>query len=253
MHIITNINEWQKIRKQLPGDKTVGYVPTMGNLHAGHISLCNRSVVDNDITVVSIFVNPKQFNQATDFDLYPRTLTEDKKLLANAYIDYLLLPDSHAMYPDDYTFQLTETQISIELEGYYRPGHFNGMLTVVLKLLNLVAPARAYFGEKDFQQCLLVKKMVAALFITTDIIVCETIRAADGVALSSRNSRLSSAERELAAHFPRLLSSALSCEKIMAELNQLGFKVDYIVDKWQRRLGAVWLGNTRLIDNVLIQ
>ncbi len=251
MNTVTNINEWRKISKLLAG-KTIGFVPTMGNLHAGHLSLCHRSKAENAITVVSIFVNPTQFNQTADFDLYARTLEEDQKLLLTAGVDYLLFPDVSSMYPDNYTLQVVETQLSSDLEGEFRPGHFSGMLTIVLKLLNLVSPARVYFGEKDYQQLLLVKKMVDILFIPTEIIACETIRAEDGLALSSRNSRLSVREREKAAHFPRLLKSSQALSEIIEQLKQYGFKVDYIADKWQRRLGAVWIGNVRLIDNIPI-
>ncbi|TAK72359.1 MAG: pantoate--beta-alanine ligase [Gammaproteobacteria bacterium] len=252
MKIVTTINDWQIIRQQLTG-KSIGFVPTMGHLHAGHISLCERSRVENDITVVSIFVNPTQFNQGSDFQLYPRTIEQDKSLLVSHQIDYLFLPDAESMYADHYEVQVTETALSHELEGEFRPGHFTGMLTVVLKLLNLVQAARAYFGEKDYQQLLLVKKMVAALFLPTEIIACETLRADDGLALSSRNSRLNAAQRQKAAHFPHLLQSDAAIEKIIAQLQALGFKVDYIADQWQRRLGAVWLDDVRLIDNISIK
>ena len=252
MNIVTKIDEWQAIRKSLSG-KTIGFVPTMGNLHAGHVSLCERARRENAVTVVSIFVNPTQFNQASDFNNYPRTLDHDVSVLKQHAVDFVFVPDAASMYPDQYQVQVTETDLGNELEGEYRPGHFNGMLTVVIKLLNLVQAARAYFGEKDYQQFLLVKKMVDALFIPTDIIPCETVRAADGLALSSRNSRLNDAEREYAAHFPRLLHGMLSTDDIAAQLSALGFKVDYIAEKWGRRLGAVWLGDVRLLDNIAMK
>lgn len=249
MNIITNINEWREIRKQLQ-NKSIGFIPTMGNLHAGHASLCERSLDENDVTVVSIFINSVQFNQVSDFELYPRTLSEDSKLLTSLNVDYLFLPDYQTMYPDNYQIQLSETHLSNELEGEFRPGHFTGVLTIVLKLLNLVKPKYAYFGEKDYQQFLLVKKMQEALFLPTEIIACPTIRAEDGLAMSSRNSRLTASQRKKAAHFSRLLQSSLPIPKIMAELAALGFKIDYIKEQWQRRLGAVWLDDVRLIDNV---
>jgi pantoate--beta-alanine ligase len=248
---VTEISAWQAIKKSLTG-KTIGFVPTMGNLHQGHLTLCQQALAENDVVLVSIFVNPTQFNQSTDFDKYPRTLENDKALLESIGVDYLILPDAKAIYTDNYEIQITETAISTELEGEYRPGHFNGMLTVVMKLLNISQAARAYFGEKDFQQLLLVKKMVAALFLPIEIISVPTQRAEDDFALSSRNSRLTAQERELAIAFPRLLKSQQSAEEISAELTSLGFKVDYIADKWQRRLGAVWLGEVRLIDNVAL-
>lgn len=249
MNIVTNLKEWQQIRAKLQG-KTIGFVPTMGHLHAGHLSLCQRSTVENDITVVSIFINPSQFNQACDFDNYPRTIEQDIKLLQSLKIDYLFLPDAKAMYADDYHVRVTELELSSTLEGEYRPGHFTGMLTVVLKLLNLTQPTRAYFGEKDYQQLLLVKKMVEAIFLPVDIIACETLRAEDGLALSSRNSRLNTEQRKKAKFFPQLLHGSLSTEEISKKLHELGFKVDYIVDQWERRLGAVWIDDIRLIDNI---
>jgi pantoate--beta-alanine ligase len=248
MNIVTNIHDWINLRKTWLG-KTIGFIPTMGHLHAGHISLCERARKENDITVVSIFVNPTQFNQASDFELYPRTIEQDKNQLAGK-VDYLFIPDAQSMYADNYQVQVAETTLATELEGEYRPGHFTGMLTVVMKLLNVVQATRAYFGEKDFQQLLLIKKMVSALFLPVQIVACETVRAEDGLALSSRNSRLSAEQREKASHFPRLLNSNLSTEKVIAELKTLGFKVDYVVDKWQRRLGAVWVDEIRLIDNI---
>lgn len=244
MYIVTNLAEWKKIRKSL--NRTIGFVPTMGNLHEGHLSLCKRSQQENEITVASIFINPTQFNQKKDFDHYPRTIESDCKKLD---VDYVLLPTENEIYADNYEVQINETHLSLELEGQYRPGHFTGMLTVVLKLLNLVQADRVYLGEKDFQQMLLIKKMVSALFIPTEVIGCETIRAEDGLALSSRNFRLSSEQREKAQFFPQLLKSDLGIAEIIERLTALGFKVDYIFEKWQRRLGAVWLGDVRLIDN----
>jgi pantoate--beta-alanine ligase len=248
MNIVTNLKEWQSIRKNLP-TKTIGFIPTMGNLHAGHLSLCERSKKENEVTIVSIFVNPTQFNQPEDFTHYPRTVNEDVQQLD---VDYVLLPDPKEIYADHYEIQLHENHLSLELEGAYRPGHFTGMLTVVLKLLNLTQATHAYFGEKDFQQLLLVKKMAAALFLPTKIIGCETQRATDGLALSSRNSRLNPTQREKAAQFPALLRSHFSLAEITEKLTALGFKVDYITEKWQRRLAAVWIDDIRLIDNIPI-
>jgi pantoate--beta-alanine ligase len=252
MNIVTKISEWRDIRKNLVG-KTIGLITTMGHLHAGHISLCARSRLENEVTVASIFVNPTQFNQSSDFEVYPRTLDRDRMMLESQQVDYLFLPDAKEMYQDDYQVQVTENTISNELEGLHRPGHFNGMLTVVLKLLNIIQPMRAYFGEKDYQQVLLVKKMVSALCVATDIVACETVRDEDGLALSSRNSRLNEVQRAKAAHFPRLLHGELQPEKIAEQLQVLGFKVDYIAEQWQRRLGAVWLDDVRLIDNIFLR
>lgn len=156
------------------------------------------------------------------------------------------------MYSDHYQIRVIENDLSECLEGAMRPGHFMGVLTIVLKLLNLVIPDRTYLGEKDFQQYLIIQKMVDALFLSTDVVACETVRANDGLALSSRNSRLTLEQRKRAAIFPELLQSSLSNETITEKLIQLGFKVDYIAIKWQRRLGAIWLDDIRLIDNFKI-
>lgn len=250
MNIVTNIKVWQKIRNKLR-DKSIGFVPTMGNLHAGHLSLCIKSKLENDITVVSIFVNPKQFNQIQDFEFYPRTLEQDKILLKLNHIDYLLLFDAESLYADQYQIQIIETELSQILEGKYRPGHFVGMLTIVLKFLNLVRAENAYFGEKDYQQYLLIKKMSESLFLPTNIIPCPTVRDKDGLAMSSRNSRLHSDQRHRAAFFPKLLQSPDTIEKITNKLIHYHFKIDYIIDQWHRRLGAVWIDDVRLIDNFL--
>lgn len=251
MITLSSIKEFQAWRKSI-SQQSIGFIPTMGNLHDGHLSLCERSKQENDITVVSIFVNPTQFNQSSDFDLYPRTIAKDLNLLIE-YADCVFLPSADSMYADNYQIKIIENDLSKEFEGEYRPGHFTGMLTVVLKLLNLVYPTKAYFGEKDYQQLLLIKKMVSSLFLPIDIIACETVRAEDGLALSSRNSRLNQQQRAHAAHFPASLKKAKTAEDAKIQLEKLGFKIDYIVDKWERRLGAVWLDDVRLIDNVFIE
>lgn len=249
MNIVSNIEVWQALRLMLNG-KSIGFVPTMGNLHDGHLSLFKRARAENDVVIASIFVNPTQFNQAADFEKYPRTIETDKELLLDADVDYLLLFTKEMLYPDDYQIQIIETTLSESLEGEHRPGHFTGMLTIVLKLLNLVVPINAYFGEKDYQQLLLVNKMVKALFLPINIIACETVRAADQLALSSRNSRLNAEQRVKAALLPRLLQSSLTIAEIKQQLTAAGFKVDYAAEQWGRRLAAVWLDEVRLIDNV---
>jgi len=251
MNIVTEIKEFQSLRKQLK-NKTIGFIPTMGNLHDGHFSLCKRAHIENEATIVSIFINPTQFNQASDFEHYPRTLEQDIAALTSQNVDFLFCPNGQAMYPDQYEVQVTETHLSLIMEGACRPGHFNGMLTVVLKLLNLVQPTRAYFGEKDYQQLLLVKKMVNALFVPVEIIACETIRAEDGLALSSRNSRLSEEQRKKAASFSHFLRSSKTVQEAVSQLEKIDFKIDYITEEWQRRLAAIWIGNVRLIDNIPI-
>lgn len=252
MNIVTEINQWRSIRKELIGRK-IGLVHTMGNLHEGHLSLCRRSRKENEITVAVIFINPTQFNQASDFELYPRTLAQDKTLLSNEGVDYLLLFDAEQLYPDHYQVQVSETDISRILEGEFRPGHFTGMLTIVLKVINLVQPVRSYYGEKDYQQLELIRKMADALFLPVEIIGCETVRAHDGLALSSRNNRLTPEQRKKAGYFPALLQCGLPCDEIATQLERHGLKVDYIADHWQRRLGAVWVDEVRLIDNIIIK
>lgn len=248
MNIVTKINDWQAIRKK-NYNKAIGFVHTMGHLHAGHVSLCARSQAENDLTVVAIFINAKQFNQIEDFIHYPRSLEVDIALLIKQKIDYLLLLDSETIYSDDYHIQIHDTSdLSKELEGKFRPGHFIGMLTVVLKYLNIVKPTKAYYGEKDYQQLLLIKKMAKALFLETEIVGCSTIRAKDGLALSSRNSRLSLEQRAIACHFPKVLKLAPTAEIAQQELKSLGFKIDYVADQWGRRLAAIYLGGVRLID-----
>ena len=250
MNIITDVNEWQAVRAELK-DKTIGFIPTMGDLHEGHLNLCKRSKAENSITVVSIFVNPTQFNQQSDFDSYSRDTDKDAKLLTSNKIDFLLCPTAKMIYLDNNEIQVVETHMSLQLEGKFRLHHFKGVLTVVLKLLNIVQPNRAYFGEKDYQQLLLVKKMVNALFLPVEIIACPTVREDDGLAFSSRNSRLNPKMRKHAAHFPNLLKSELSNAEIRKQLEALGFEVDYIVEKWERRLGAVSIDGVRLIDNFI--
>ncbi|MEN9450520.1 MAG: pantothenate synthetase [Pseudomonadota bacterium] len=248
MNIVTKLSDWQVIRKK-NSNKKIGFVHTMGHLHAGHLSLCTRSQAENDLTVVAIFVNAKQFNQIEDFINYPRSLEEDISLLSKQKVDYLLLLDSNTIYSDNYHIQIHDTSdLSKELEAEFRPGHFIGMLTVVLKYLNIVRPTNAYYGEKDYQQLLLIKKMALALFLETEIVGCPTIRATDGLALSSRNSRLSLEQRAQASHFPSILKLAPNSEEAMKQLNSLGFKVDYVADHWGRRLAAIHVGEVRLID-----
>lgn len=246
--IVSDPIKWQSLRKTLAG--SLGFVPTMGNLHAGHIALCDRARAENDHTLVSIFVNPTQFNQKSDYEKYARTFEADCKLLDDAGVDYVFHPDEKAMYPDAYQMQVSEQEDAKVLEGAFRPGHFTGMLTVVLKLLNIAGADRAYFGEKDFQQLRLVRKMAEAFFLPVNIIGCPTLRASDGLALSSRNARLTPEQRAKAPLLAALLQSDLPNDAIMKKLEEEGFKPEYVETRWGRRLAAAWLGDVRLIDNV---
>ncbi len=250
---ITSIKEMMSVRKQWAPDLTVGLVPTMGCLHAGHISLVSSSLQQNTLTIVSIYVNPTQFNQSQDLAQYPSTLDDDIALLTKMGVDYLFLPSTPALYADDYHYRIMETTLSRKFEGKARPGHFEGMLTVVMKLLLLVRPQRAYFGEKDYQQLLLVRGMVAAFFIDVEIISCPTVRDDHGLALSSRNSRLNQEQLHKARQISTILRSAVTVTEGRQDLLAAGFEVEYLADYWGRRLGAVCLDGIRLIDNILIE
>jgi pantoate--beta-alanine ligase len=228
---------------------SVGFVPTMGALHAGHRALLARARAENDRVVLSIFVNPTQFNDPADLEKYPRTLEADL-LLADGLVDDVLVPSGAEMYPDGFSYRVTEDKFSCELEGVHRPGHFDGVLTVVLKLLNLVQAHRAYFGEKDWQQLRLVEGMVQALCLPVQIVPCATEREGDGLALSSRNRRLSHAARIRAAQFPHILRAAPDVTAATVALRAAGFDVDYVAEREGVRLGAIHLENVRLIDNV---
>jgi pantoate--beta-alanine ligase len=221
----------------------------MGALHAGHRALLARARAENDRVVLSIFVNPTQFNDPSDLEKYPRTLESDLKLAAGL-VDDVIVPPAGELYPDNYAYRVTEEKFSRELEGAHRPGHFDGVLTVVLKLLNLVQPKRAYFGEKDWQQLRLVEGMVRALLLPVEIVACPTERDVDGLALSSRNRRLSHPARVRAAQFPLILRSARTVDVAADTLRSAGFDVDYVEDRDGVRLGAVRIENVRLIDNV---
>lgn len=227
----------------------VGFVPTMGALHAGHRALLARARAENDRVVLSVFVNPTQFNDPADLAKYPRTLEADMRLAAGL-VDDVIAPSPQEMYPDGYTYRVTEGSLSRELEGEHRPGHFDGVLTVVLKLLQLVQPHRAYFGEKDWQQLRLVEGMARAFFLPVQVVACPTERDRDGLALSSRNVRLSSTAREQAAAFPRILQTAPDPGAAAAELARAGLAVDYVRERDGVRLGAVQIEGVRLIDNV---
>ncbi|HEY5080025.1 MAG TPA: pantoate--beta-alanine ligase, partial [Opitutaceae bacterium] len=192
---------------------------------------------------------PSQFDNPDDLAKYPRTLDADL-LLAGGLADLVLAPEPREMYPDGYSYRVTESSLSARLEGAHRPGHFDGVLTVVLKLLNLVRPHRAYFGEKDWQQLQLVRGMADALFLPVEIIPCPTVRDTDGLALSSRNLRLSPSARERAAAFPRILRESPAPSEAARALGGAGFGVDYVEDHDGVRLGAVRLEDVRLIDNV---
>jgi pantoate--beta-alanine ligase len=250
--IFRRLRDWTAERAALdPTTLGIGFVPTMGALHEGHLSLLRRARAENDRVVLSIFVNPTQFDNADDLVRYPRTLEGDLALAAGL-ADHVLVPEPGEMYPEGFRYRMTESEFSTGLEGAHRPGHFTGVLTVVLKLLNLVRPHRAYFGEKDRQQLELVKGMVRAVFLPVEIIACPTVRDPDGLALSSRNRRLSASAREGAAAFPRILHESANPKAATQALRNAGFGVDYVEDREGVRMAAVRIEGVRLIDNVRI-
>jgi pantoate--beta-alanine ligase len=248
--IIRDLDTWRALRNNAFANKTIGFVPTMGNLHEGHKSLLAQSLRENEITVLSIFVNPTQFNDKNDLENYPRTESADIQLAESIGTDVVFIPNVKLMYPDDYHYQVQENNISQILEGVVRPGHFNGMLTVVLKLLQIIKAKRAYFGEKDFQQLLLVKGLVNAFFIETEIIGCPIVRMKEGLPLSSRNSRLSPEDLQHATKFSQILQQKKPVDQIKQELIAQGFEIDYVEEQFNRKLAAVKFKNVRLLDNV---
>lgn len=242
----------EEIRIELSkyGSNQIGFVPTMGAFHEGHISLVKKSLSENKITVVSIFVNPTQFNDPEDLRKYPNNFDNDISILESLNVDYLFAPEYKLLYNDKYTYRINETNFSKLLCGSNREGHFEGVLTVVMRLFNIIAPHKAYFGEKDYQQYLLIKGMIKAFHMNVEVIASETVRDEDGLALSSRNILLSEKERKKAAKFPILLKSKGSDKEVKKSLEKEGFTVDYITTLDDRRYGAVKLGKIRLIDNV---
>lgn len=251
IHVHHTVASWRAVSLRLRrAGVSVGFVPTMGALHEGHAELCRRAARENGAALASLFVNPTQFDNAWDFENYPKTLEADLEILERAGVGHAFVPSVAEMYPDRKTFVVSEKESSLLLEGVHRPGHFDGMLTVVLKLLSIAGADRSYFGEKDWQQLHLVRRMVQAFHIPTEIVPCPTIREADGLAMSSRNRRLSPEERALAPKLAETLRTAPTPAEAVSRLRALGFDVDY-VDEWDgRRLAAVRLGKTRLIDNV---
>ncbi len=239
------------IKDRPAGD--VGFVPTMGALHKGHESLIRRSVTESNITVVSIYVNPTQFDNQRDLAVYPNTLAEDKAILEDLGVDVLLMPTFEQIYPDGFRYQVSESEFSRKLCGAHRDGHFTGVLTVVMKLLNIVRPARAYFGEKDFQQYQLIKDMARTFFLDVEIVPCEIVRESDGLALSSRNLNLDACARKKAPLIHNLISGNSTDDEIARRLAIAGFDVDYVQSRYGRRFAAAKVGENpvvRLIDNV---
>jgi pantoate--beta-alanine ligase len=231
----------------------IGFVPTMGALHAGHLHLVDVARKHASVVVVSIFVNPIQFNQRGDFDRYPRPIEDDRQLLAEAGVDALYVPAAEVMYPPGFQTHVDPGPLAEPMEGTFRPGHFRGVATVVTKLFNIIQPDRAYFGQKDAQQTAVIRRLVRDLSVPVEIRVVPTVRDEDGLALSSRNVRLSPEERERALALPRALATQ---DPERARELLAGIDVDYleIADFDPPVLAAaVRVGETRLIDNVVLE
>lgn len=251
MKTIKTLKDWKPISKTLLAhQKSLGFVPTLGALHDGHLSLIERSLKENEKTVVSIFLNPTQFDQTQDLKNYPIQMKKDRNLLQKKKVDYLFCPRFSEIYPEKYRFRVYETPFSQTLCGAYRKGHFEGVLTIVLKLLNILKPKRAYFGEKDYQQYLLIRDMAKSFFIETQILNCPILREKNGLAMSSRNLRFNEKEKKEASKFFKILKKKKSKIKIKQELKKAGFRVEYIENYNKRRFGAIYFKKVRLIDNV---
>lgn len=258
---------------------SIGLVPTMGALHAGHLSLIARSVADNDLTVCSIFVNPTQFNDPSDLARYPRPVESDVARLSGTGCDVLFLPDTQEIYPEEEDWHIELGTLERVLEGRFRPGHYQGVTQVVKKLFDLTAPDRAYFGQKDYQQYLVIRELVRQFNMPIELVCCPTLREPDGLAMSSRNVHLSPGEREeavlLSKALFRIKDMATSLSPLQAREQGLAMlaassriSVDYLelvdaetlhpVTDWEAApvviaLAAIRIGQTRLIDNLFIQ
>lgn len=260
--------------------RTVGLVPTMGALHAGHLNIVRSCRGENDITVSSIFVNPLQFGRGEDFQSYPRDHEGDAEKLKNEGVDILFMPDAEALYPPGFSTRVSAGEIAGKLCGGFRPGHFDGVATVVIKLFNVVSPDRAYFGEKDYQQTLVIRRLVRDMNIPLEVVICPTVREKDGLAMSSRNSYLKEAERKAASAIYCALKRAaqrvaegarrtseirsemqgvLGAEPLITEIQYASAYDPETLEELQEIDGdallaaAVFIGKTRLIDNVSIK
>lgn len=277
MKVIHTIKDLQAELSVLKAQgKKVGLVPTMGALHAGHASLVKRSVNENEVTVVSVFVNPTQFNDKNDLVKYPRTLDADCKLLEACGATYTFAPSVEEMYPEPDTRQFSYAPLDTVMEGAFRPGHFNGVCQIVSKLFEAVKPHRAYFGEKDFQQLAIIHEMVRQMQFDLEIVGCPIVREEDGLALSSRNARLSAEERENALKISQTLfkSRTFAATHTVSETQKFvedaiaaapGLRLEYFeivdgntlqkVENWDQTSYAVgcitvFCGDVRLIDNI---
>lgn len=279
MKIVITVKEIRKIVQELRQEnKSIGFVPTMGALHARHLRLVKESKAKNGVTIVSIFVNPAQFSPTEDLVKYPRPFEHDKKLLEQEKVDYLFYPNSKEIYPNGFQTSIIVNELSKILEGKSRPTHFAGVSTIVLKLFNLINPTNAYFGQKDFQQCIVIKHMIKDLNLSIKINTVPTVRDKDGLALSSRNIYLNTQERVQATALYKSLQLAKqliksgnkNSEKIKKEIKKYLQKyklvnLDFVeicdlnnllpVKEIENKVVVLieaYVGKTRLIDNILI-
>lgn len=277
MKIVHTISSLQSELKAMSNsDRNIGFVPTMGALHAGHAELVRKCYTDGNLTVVSVFVNPTQFNDKSDLDKYPRTLEADCKLLEECGTDIVFAPSVEEMYPQEDTRSFSYPPLDTVMEGYFRPGHFNGVCQIVSKLFDAVKPNKAYFGEKDYQQLAIIKMMVEKENYDIEIVPCPIVREPDGLAMSSRNTRLDERERKEALLIYKTLKESLERVKdskveevrqfVESEISKSNIlKLEYFdivdsntlqsINKWEDTKSAVgciaaFCGDTRLIDNI---
>ena len=277
MQVVGRIFEIRALRQKLSG--TVGFVPTMGFLHEGHLALVKQARMDNSAVIVSIYVNPAQFGPREDFRAYPRELNRDLALLRGEEVDIVFVPSDDEMYPSEFSSWVDVEKVAERLEGASRPGYFRGVATVVAKLFNIVQPSRAYFGQKDAQQVVVIKRMVADLNMGIEVVVVPTFRESDGLTMSSRNMYLGPGERQAATVLFKALTLAQQlgwggekdAEKIRRQMASLIQKeplaqIDYVsiadaetlqelslIDRPALASLAIWIGKTRLIDNMPLE
>jgi len=277
MQVAKTIAEARALRQKFSG--SVGFVPTMGYLHEGHLALVKQARIENSAVIVGIYVNPTQFGPREDFGAYPRDLNRDLELLRGEGVDIVFVPSDGEMYPSEFSSWVDVDKVTGRLEGASRPGHFRGVATVVVKLFNIVQPTKAYFGQKDAQQAVVIKRMVADLNMGIEIVVVPTVRESDGLAMSSRNSYLSPGERQAATILLKALTLARQLRqggekdagKIRRQMTSLVQKeplarIDYVsiadtetleelslIDHPSLASLAVRIGKTRLIDNMLLE
>lgn len=280
MKIYTSIADFKNERAIIDRERNIGFVPTMGALHQGHLSLIAAAKIENDLVICSVFVNPTQFDNNSDLDKYPRTLEADAELLEIAGVDILLAPNKEEVYGEEYFLNFNFGKLETVMEGAFRDGHFNGVATIVSKLFNYVNPSKAYFGQKDLQQVAVIKDLVKALSFDLEVVRCPIVRDENGLALSSRNMRLSTEERIQALTLNQSIELVQDqiLQKIRSEVavkkgveyfeGQLGYKPEYLEvafadtlqpfddNDYTKELAvciAAPLGPVRLIDNVVFE